>query len=226
MRRLRFLPPALLVLQLLLPACEGIAYLAGMEFTLYNKDIFIIASTAVMTAGAVILWFWGPEHPYFYLLLPPAALLNSFLWMGGPHPAVVFAAPLNALVSIAPLVRRGSRGKILCSIACLLPALYLGFLGAVSVFFSGWVEPTVVRELPSPDHRYVARVIDMASFDRETVVSIQKTHRISLLIGELACPQHHIYWGEGGEYQTMTMEWTDKDTLIINGEYYHMEELP
>lgn len=226
MKLLRVLPPALLGLQLILPVCEVIAFLAGMEFTIYNVEIYAIVSTALMLIAVVVLFVWEPQYELIYLAIPPAALVNSFLWFGGPSVLVVFLAPVNAIAAIALLLRRGKKWKIIVSSLCILPALSLGWLGAVSCFFSGWVEDTVVRELPSPDGRYTAQVINRNAMEIDTLVEIQNVRKtVKILIGEFTAPARSIYLGERREIDTIQIEWQDEDTLFIDGEYYHVEGL-
>lgn len=225
---LRAVPAGLLVLELLLPVCEVIAFLAGMEFTIYNVEIYSIVSTALMVIGVTILFIWETGQNVIYLLLPPAALLGGYMWLTGESVLAVYLALLNVLAACALLIKRGQKWKYVVGILCGLLAGLLIVIGSGRCLFHGWVENTVVRQIPSPEGHYTAQIINEQGLrDSDTLVRIQNCRRrADVLFGKFETPAKRIYELEWGSAENMTVQWHDEDTVIINGKYYDLEDLP
>lgn len=232
---LGLLPPGLLILQLLLPLCKLIAFLAGMEFAVYNVGIYAIASTALMLIGVTILFIREVRQDVMYLLICAAALVNGYLWQTETELLPIIPAVLNALAAAALLLRRGGTGKLAVGIISILLALGIGCHSFLTVFAHhvfGGIEDTVAHSLSSPDGSYTADVIHRQfgftnSF--ETLVTIHDHQgAVSVLFGRFTHPTQPVYSAsnESTGYPAVTIEWADEDTLIINGEYYDLEDLP
>lgn len=225
---LRAIPGGLLALQLVLPLCHGIALVAGMEFTVYNIEVYAIVSTVLMAAGVTVLFLWEAGQGAFYLLIPPATLLGGYTWLTGESDVAVYLAVLNVLAACALLFRRGRKWKYVTGILCCLLASLLLVIGSARCFFYGWVEYTPVQQFPSPDGHYTAQIVNRQSLhDSDKMVRIQNCRRqADVLFGKFETPEKQIRELEWDSAEAMTVQWHDADTLLINGKYYDLEDLP
>lgn len=87
-------------------------------------------------------------------------------------------------------------------------------------------ETTVVRAVVSPEGTQIAEILDIdeGALGGSTIVEVRKNTQIDLKIVQISTVPNRIYNGEWGEFEDMTLEWIDENTLCINGSEYDLTE--
>lgn len=224
-KRLRSLPPRLLVLNLIYPGIRWLLLAMDLELELYFPQVYMVVSFAIMLSGTVMLCVWKlpktRSRNVLYILTVLATLVNAYYWVVGRNdPLIVILCWLDFVCAVILLLVRGGKGKIL---VCLLLVPYITIATFFVTLFSmhgGISSGTVIRELDSPQGRYTAQVVDWSegALGGDTLVDVQD-HRVDvdLLIGKLTSRKKRVYKGEWGEYASMVIHWADEETLVING---------
>ena len=82
-------------------------------------------------------------------------------------------------------------------------------------------EKTITQTIPSPDGTYEAYVVscDEGALGGDTSVYVKKEKNKGLFQRK----RKELYFGEWG--QTYKIQWTDDDTLSVDGKIYEMEDI-
>ncbi|MPN63604.1 hypothetical protein SDC9_211368 [bioreactor metagenome] len=86
-------------------------------------------------------------------------------------------------------------------------------------------QSTIGREEVSPDKSYTAILIDsdQGALGGNTLVNIEY-HTSTINIGfSQFVKVKRLYIGNWGEFETMSLEWRDDRTLLINGRSYSID---
>lgn len=215
----------LLILQLILPLCQVLAVILGLDFALHSVILYAAVSTGLSLAAAAVLVIGKYPRSWVCLLILPAALVNSFCWLHGGAGAAVLAL-VNVLCAGVVVFRCAGRGKAAALILCV-PLMLFGVLGGMlRLSFGNLSQERVVRELQSPMAGYTALIIDsnQGAMGGNTYVEVRDGFCLDLLIGSFTHPPERIYTGGWGEAEEMDIRWLDEQTLVINGEQYSVED--
>jgi hypothetical protein len=103
----------------------------------------------------------------------------------------------------------------------LFAVLGVAFLG---IIFGGFGSTTVIDEVVSQKGYHSAILInfDQGALGGSTIVNIEYNRtKINVLIGKMVV-RKTLYTAEWGEFETMTLNWWDENTLLINGRPYRI----
>ena len=72
------------------------------------------------------------------------------------------------------------------------------------------------------DGRHYAELIDddQGALGGNTIVNVYPRGKLDLGLIRFCRRARNVYWGDWGEFNDMTIEWKDNDTLLINGKEY------
>lgn len=209
----------LLILQLLLPVCEGIALLLGMEFYLTGELWYLLILTAVtvgVTIGAAEPGIWG-------LFLFPATALGGLvaIWSTWCPPAAVCAVCWCVCGGIL-FHRSASKGagRVLVLVLTILLLIPMTLSCPIDLFAEIMRSVTVVREVDSRNGTYTARVIDAdyGATGGDTLVRVYDNDRtVHLFFGSFTPEAELGYRGEWGEFEDLEVYWSSDHTLHVSG---------
>lgn len=94
-----------------------------------------------------------------------------------------------------------------------------------TITFGQLVQETVVNRVVSPNQSYTAVVIDsdQGALGGDTLVDIEHhASEINIWPGRFI-KITRVYTGRWGEFNTMSMEWKNDSTLLINGKSYQVD---
>ena len=86
-------------------------------------------------------------------------------------------------------------------------------------------QDSIVNRVMSPNRSYTAVVIDsdQGALGGNTLVDIEhNASEINVWFGRFI-KITRVYTGEWGEFDTMSMEWKNDSTLLINGKSYEVD---
>ena len=231
-RVLSWAPAALCLLCAFVPVCSRVAAAAGCDFVLRSGEGFLAAVTALMLLTALALWRvkppFGRGAALCAALLPCLTVAGGFRLLAmGEAPAVVLPLLAVQAVCAALILVRGVRtggGRALSAVpACLLALLLLGGMGLYAPFSPLLPEHTVVREIPSPQGRFLAQVVDdsQGALGGSTIVQVREPGRdVDLLVGRLEKRPVQLYRGEWGRAEALALRWEGEGALWIDGVAY------
>ena len=229
---LRSSPIILSILNALYPLCRLGAYLLGYEPVLrsYSRYISLLALLMALAALLPVVSKQQPGKAAFSSLLLPLSAINGLLFIldGGGSMVIVsvlicFAAAAVIFSTCAAPVGLRVTSAVLSSLL-LIALLCFSYL---DLNYGDKVSQIVVISLPSPQNNYTSVLIDSDSpiSGKQTLVDVHRNREpVDLYIFKAHCLPIRLYTGVYGEMETMSLEWKDDSTLIINGEEYPLEE--
>ena len=112
--------------------------------------------------------------------------------------------------------------RIVCAVLNSILLLFL--LAGIYFFmiFGQFGQDTIVRQETSPDESYTAVLIasDQGALGGDTLVNIEYNTTKIIGYGRF---EKRLYTGDWGEFETMSLEWKDDHTLLINGKSYNID---
>ena len=204
-----------LLIQLIYPACMGIALLLNLEFFLYSEEVYVIL-TAVLT----VLVVKKMDASRWNLVIFPVTVIICILEMylfrslfAVPSAVVRCVCAWNAMSK----VQNDWRKYIALAISALMIPALIGMCG-FDLTFGTISQVTVVEEAESPDGKYTACLIDAdyGATGGDTLVRIYGKQHLTLGIGGFRPKTRTIYQGHWGAFKDMTISWQDERTLLIN----------
>ena len=78
----------------------------------------------------------------------------------------------------------------------------------------------MVQTLPSPNGTYYAEVIDsdQGALGGDTLVEVYDTRKqLDLFLITVQKNPQLVYFGDWGDFKTMTLQWESEQVLLING---------
>ena len=161
--------------------------------------------------------------------------LGLFLWVGVIENHVWTVLPLlvPACLAIYLIVNyilpRWLRYVSLGVIALPCGLLTLSFLVVALFALIPFGSDTVLREVDSPDGTYCAFLLshDAGATGGSTEVGIWEKERRNVHLGlcDYTARAEYIYVGRYGMKDSVTMEWVDDDTILINGKPYSARQV-
>lgn len=163
----------------------------------------------------------GPR--LLYALPLPLAFFNCSMLLLRSDGLPILLLSLVTLAACALLFLHGRRGlprklSLTLSSLLLVPLLLLAF---ASLFFGGIGQRRVVRQVPSPDGKLLAEIVDndQGALGGATLVEL--------------CPRdwdgkwgvrlsRQIWFGPWGEHDCLELRWKDESYLEINGRDYQI----
>ena len=204
----------------------------GYGFELYNADAAAGVWTGVMAAAVVALCIARPRLNRFQTVccgvLPFLTVAGIAVpLLHGAQLAWVFAVCCTILaVFVMMLFMRPMWVKITAGVL-MLPVLTGMFaLAFFGVLLHDFGVTEVVRTVPSPDGTKTAEIIvnDEGALGGSTVVDVRRGPDLNLGFARFCRLPQRVYLGDWGEFEEMTVEWVDADTLMIDGVEYGIEE--
>ncbi|MCH5251735.1 MAG: hypothetical protein J1F22_02065 [Lachnospiraceae bacterium] len=192
------------------------ALLLGSAVFLTVKKIPLQESSQILSAGMPVIVI---ICEMFLLLHNGSVSKNYVLW----------AAAILSILCALYMLRfcDNVKIKILCGISSMiLLFLFVGVFFFVFLF-GDFGKTTVVKQLASPEGKYLAMVIDddQGALGGSTLVEIAGTDKMGTFYSpfgkfEKEARGNLIYEGEWGEFEDMEIYWEDEECLIINGKKY------
>ena len=229
---------ALFVLYLILPAVVTADELTVYNVFLLNYTLWAEVLLLAAAGCAVIVSLRGcAESKASSVMLGLSPLLAVLS-------AVCFIDPLSEmtdarkLLVVACLILSGAACVYMCvrfsrSRALMITVLSLNAVALVPLAFFVFIactlgsigEDTVVKSVPSPDGRLIAEVIDddQGALGGSTQVWIRGSREGRFLLIGWKEAGKRLYYGKWGEFNRMTLEWEDGETLLIDGKSYRAE---
>lgn len=128
---------------------------------------------------------------------------------------------LCALMALFLLIRfvRSRAVRVLTILLCALFAFLIVALAPFRILLGELSEITIVREIPSPDQRYVAHLIDIdqGAMGGSTQVKVYEKPLIDIGPFCIERPAQTVYDGGWGKFEDMEIYWRDETTLFIDG---------
>lgn len=183
---------------------------ANAQATLPESLFYVLG--AILYLGNVGLFLW-------------VGLIEQHIWTG--LPLLIPACPAIYLI-VGYILPRWLRYVSLGVIA--LPCGLLGLSLLIVLFFTlfPFGSDTVLREVDSPDGTYCAFLLshDAGATGGSTEVGIrEKGKDVHLGLCDYTARAEYIYVGRYGMKDSVTMEWVDDDTILINGEPYSARQV-
>ena len=163
---------------------------------------------------------------FLFGLLPLICLVNTLFCMvlGNSVPVTVLCFVQAFLAVILMLQKlRTITAKVTVSILFSLGVMLLMMLGFLHFTFGQIGRWQTVTAAVSPEGTYRAEVIDddQGGLGGNTVVQVfDAASHLDLFLLEVQKKPRTVYWGEWGEFETMTLSWQLEQTLLINGTPY------
>lgn len=113
--------------------------------------------------------------------------------------------------------------RIVCTVLNSIILLFLLYGILIFMTIGNLGQNTIVRQETSPDESYTAVLIasDQGALGGDTLVNIEyNTPKIITVYGRF---EKRLYTGDWGEFETMSLEWKDTHTLLINGKAYSID---
>ncbi|MCR5809148.1 MAG: DUF5412 domain-containing protein [Clostridiales bacterium] len=218
------------------PAVTITASLCGLDAELFNYPICsLITALLTIVFSAPLLRSrseLGKAARLLTALLPIASAVNWMLYVSlgtqENSPPLNFVTCLSAAacfgISAALVIKRFSKPSVkalVLVIPCILCFLLL-ILSFFGILLGSFGKTEVVRTEPSPNGRYIAEIIDddQGALGGNTFVNVRRNINVDLGIVKLSGKLKNVWNGGYGEFNDMTLEWKDDETLLINGREY------
>ena len=219
----------LLGLLLLLPV--GVLVCAGFEYRFVpaSYPAFAAFTAGVAVAAAILCGILdepraGKLPSLLFAVSLPLSVVNAAFYVQATNSFWVFLLCLLCTcacgVSMILTGRDPARVTSICAAVVLaIPVLILSFF---SLMFGSIGENTVLRRVDAPSGTCYAEIIDddQGALGGGTKVSVYAARELDLGLLRISPKPRTVYYGGWGEGETMTLEWEDGDTLIINGKAY------
>lgn len=229
---------ALYVLYLILPAVALADELTVYSVFLLNytlwAEILMLASAGCAVLVSLRGCAWSKPSSVLLGLSPLLAVLNAFCFldpmseMTDARKLLVVACLIVSGAACCYMCVRFSRSRPLMITVLSINGVILiplAFFVFIACTFGSIGADTVVRSLPSPDGRLIAEVIDddQGALGGSTQVWIRGSREGSFLLIGWKETGKRLYYGKWGEFNRMTLEWKDGETLLIDGKSYRAE---
>ena len=167
-------------------------------------------------------------------LLPFAAMINAFCMLdplseiSGVGKLLLCLSLFLCTAGTIYICVRFTRKRALMIAALSVSAVFLvplAFFTFIACTFGSIGEKTVVRSIPSPDGALVAEVIDddQGALGGSTQVWVRGSGQGRLMPIVWKEDGIRLYYGKWGMFDTISVEWKDERTLIIDGVEYPFE---
>lgn len=213
-----------------LPVLTLLLYPFGYSVSLASYEILSAVSAVICIASAFGLKKsdYNKSTRFFIAFLPLIQLINALLYVYKSKSlitAVFMAVCFVSCAVISEKIIASDKAKIFSVTSSSLMFVVIVLISFVTVFSGNFSVNTVVETIESPNGDYYAEIVDsdQGALGGSTVVYIQKSASLNLLILEISETPERIYMGEWGEYETMDMEWKNENTLLINSTEYNIK---
>lgn len=101
------------------------------------------------------------------------------------------------------------------------------FIIFVVSFFGNFGSENIIYEVKSPNHKLIAKIIDddQGALGGSTYVGIYNNKKdINFVIVKFKQIPNIIYEGKWGEFNSMTIDWKDNKTILINDKAYSIKK--
>ena len=206
----------------------------GYQFIMYHGAVWLILNIlieAALTAFCAVKRKTSATAANIVSqFLPLLSLLYICVIGFVAHGANLFFLTLHSLFCfvscfvVSFLYRNKPVFRAVCAVfnSILLLLLLAAFFFTMT--FGQLVQETVVNRAVSPNQSYTAVVIDsdQGALGGNTLVDIEhNASGINVCLGRFT-KITRAYTGRWGEFNTMSIEWKDDSTLLINGESYQV----
>lgn len=204
----------------------------GCSVELYNADAAGIVWTLIMLAAVIALFVKRPKLGRFQRIccavMPFLSILNLYIPLNGNSPLGFLLVFINGMMAVivALWFVRPVWIKVIAAVLMIPVLAVLGMLAFFGIILYDFGATEIVRTIPSPDETMIAEVIsiDEGALGGSTVVDVRGTLDVNLGFARLRSVPQRVYLGDWGEFEEMTVEWIDADTLMIDGVEYGIEE--
>lgn len=224
MKKQNVLLLALLLIQLFYPVCLAIALVSGWEFALFSEPIFLLLLAALTIGLTVALYrIEQPVPSALVLKLFPTSAVCGICTLLGTQSLLALPCVLCCCVCTGILFGFYTRKGIGRTLALGVSGLLIFFLvlsTPLDLFGDAMRKVTVMREVPSPDGTYTAKVIDAdyGATGGDTLVRVyDNTRTINIGLGSFTPDNELGYRGEWGRWDELDIRWLDDHTLSLDG---------
>ena len=219
----------LLGLLLLLPV--GVLLCSGYEYRFVpaSYPAFAAFTAGVAVAAAILCGLRdkpraGKLPSVLFAVSLPLSVVSAAFYVQATNSFWVFLLCLlctcACCVSMILTGQDPSRVTSICAAVVLaIPVLILSFF---SLMFGSTGEGTVLRRVDAPSGTCYAQIIDddQGVLGGGTKVAVYSARELDLGLLRISPKPQTVYYGNWGEGETMTLEWEDDRTLVIDGKAY------
>ena len=223
----------LFALVVFLPLGTLLSSCFGYQVELASVSVFSIVTAALSAFLAVLSSkpgesIQGGMVKVLFALLAPISLIHAvFCMLECSKIWVVTSVFICAGCCLFLTIKHGKplALKMIALVLSALMVLPIGFFGFFALIFGNIGQNTVVKSVASPNGGYYAQVIDsdQGALGGDTLVNVYETKEIHALVFKLFKKPQTVYYGEWGEFETMQIEWTDENCLVINSVEYEIK---
>ncbi|MBR3972510.1 MAG: DUF5301 domain-containing protein [Oscillospiraceae bacterium] len=215
----------LFLVQLIFPVCKFTALANAWEFSLFSEPIFLLLMATVTVGLTVALCRLDDAVPsrLAHWLFPMTVIGGLFcLWgtrslMGAP---CAFVCCICAGILFHKFGRKGA-GRVFMLMVTVVLIFALVLSGAADLFAEVMSKVTVMREIPSPEGTFTAKVIDAdyGATGGDTLVRVYDNSKtVNILLGSFTPKSELGYRGEWGRWDELEISWLDDHILMLNGD--------
>lgn len=215
-----------------LPVCILMGYLLGCEFSLFNYTLFAVLNLLISAISVVAVFlkkelFRGKVFFCLFGISIPICFVNWLCYLiksDSVIPVVCLLISLVYAVAVNIKISKFKVSKIILSVLTPLIIVALIFVSFIYMLLGNSGVSTVIMDIPSPNSRYYAQVIDVdqGAFGGNTTVDVFENRGIDLFVCKFSDIPERVYIGEWGEYNDMDIYWKNNTCLIINSTEYEL----
>ena len=208
----------------------------GYRFIVRNEIIWFILNVFI-EIGLLVFFVVKKENPtktadIISQLLPLFSLIYVCaigLIIDGMNAIILVMHAFICFMScfIISILYRNERSlKAVCAVLNSVLLLFLLWNFFMVMTFGQIGENTIVKQVSSPNKIYTAILInsDQGALGGDTLVDVEYTaSKTDIWFSWLIKIKKSVYAGEWGEFETMSLEWKDDNTLLINSSPYSMD---
>ena len=215
----------LLLAQLIFPVCKFTALANAWEFFLFSEPVFLLllaATTVGLTVALCRLEDTVPSRLSHWLFL--VTVIGGLFCLWGTRTLVAAPCALCCCVCAGVLFHKFSKkgaGRVFMLMLTVVLSFALILSGAADLFAEVMSNVTVMREVPSPNGTFTAKVIDAdyGATGGDTLVRVYDNSKtVNILLGSFTPKSELGYRGEWGRWDELEVSWLDDHILILNGD--------
>ncbi len=210
-----------------LPVLALVLHPFRYSVSLFSYEILSAVSAIICIASCLFLKNTETKKGIKTLsaFLPLIQLINTVIYVIESKSALTAVFMAVCFISCAVISKKiitSDKAKIFSVTSSSLMLLVMVLFSFVTVFFGSFSVNTVVDTVYSPNGEYYAEIVDsdQGATGASTVVYAKKAKSLNLLLLEISKTPERIYIGEWREYETMSIEWKNESTLLINSAEY------
>lgn len=227
------IPIILCVIFIIVPILRLIGLICDLDFVFYNEAAIVITQAVLAIGAAVALFVVKPKYSntgrIFLILSAPISLLNALCFADAEWKlSIIFAVVWSGCIFASYLkFTPDSSFKAIAAVVSVLLAITLVVCFIVGIVYNAFVHSFAVYE--SIDSMHGTYRADLGTSENvlgtKTEIYINKNEpEFKVILGCFYVKPIQVFEGEDYEIKTVTIDWLDDSTVIINGDPYKVTE--